>query len=101
MTNFEFDADLWLYPGDAGWVFVTLPTDVADDILDEAPSTGGFGSVKVAVRIGDTEWSTSLFPDKESASYVLPVKRAVRDAEDLTIGDSVSVGLGLVGGPSV
>lgn len=25
MGEFEFDAELWLYPGKGGWHFVTLP----------------------------------------------------------------------------
>ena len=32
MSVFEFSGDLWESPGDAPWVFVTLPTDVADEI---------------------------------------------------------------------
>jgi hypothetical protein len=95
-STFEFEAVLWLYPGKAAWVFLTLPPEVADDIDDAAPSTGGFGSIKVAVRIGATEWSTSLFPSKESASFVLPVKRAVRDAESIEIGEAVRVALSLI-----
>ena len=93
---FEFDAELWLYPGKAAWVFVTLPPNVADEILDVATASAGFGSVKVRVRIGNTEWSTSLFPDTSAGSFVLPVKRSVRDAESIDVGDSVHVRLSLV-----
>jgi hypothetical protein len=94
--SFEFDAELWLYPGKAAWVFATVPTDVADEILDVAPPAAGFGSVKVLVGIGGTEWSTSLFPDKSAGSFVLPIKRSVRDAESVDVGDSVRVRLSLV-----
>lgn len=94
--TFVFDAALWLYPGNGGWVFLTLPTETADEILDVAPTAGGFGSIKVDVRIGETEWSTSLFPDKKAGSFVLPVKGAVRDAESVEVGDTVAVALSLV-----
>jgi hypothetical protein len=94
--SFEFDAVLWLYPGNAGWVFLTLPTETADEILDTTPVTGGFGSVRVDVGIGTTEWSTSVFPDKQSGSFVLPVKRAVRASESIEIGDTVRVRLSLI-----
>ena len=90
---FVFEATLWLYPGKAGWIFLTLPTGVADEILDVAPITGGIGSVKVDVLIGATTWSTSLFPDKEAGSFVLPIKRAVREAESVEVGDTVRVEL--------
>ena len=34
-----------------------------------------------------------MFPDSRGGSYVLPVKRAVREAEDLDDGDQVTVTL--------
>jgi hypothetical protein len=91
----EFTAELWEYDGEAAWVFVTLPHEVADEIADRATAGPGFGSVPVVVRIGSTEWRTSLFPDKRAASYVLPVKRVVRRAEGVEPGDIVSVRLEL------
>ena len=50
-----------------------------------------FGSVQVRVQIGETEWDTSLFPDKSVESYVLPVKRSVRESEQLASGDVAEV----------
>jgi hypothetical protein len=88
---FRFNADLWEYQGPAAWFFVTLPTDIADEIADVAPSRPGFGSVKVDVNVGTTTWSTSLFPDKAAGSYVLPVKGAVRDKESMSVGDTIAV----------
>ena len=92
MEPFEFDADLWLYEGDAAWHFVTLPADVSDDI--EAEATGprrGFGAVRVRVTIGETTWSTSIFPDSKRGAYVLPVKADVRRREGLSAGSRASV----------
>jgi hypothetical protein len=99
MNPFEFTADLWRYTGDAAWYFVTLPHDVADDI-DEITldRRRGFGSVRVEVTVGSTTWRTSIFPDTKSASFLLPVKQAVRQAEGLDDGSSVSVLLTLVDG---
>ena len=95
--SYEFDADLWRHDGDAAWYFVTLPFDVADDIEERhGRTTGGFGSVRVRVRIGATEGSTSLFPDNKRKSYVLPVKAAVRKAEHLADGTSARVALTVV-----
>lgn len=53
----------------------------------------GFGSVRVEATVGGTTWRTSVFPDSRGGSYVLPVKRAVREAEDLDDGDQVTVTL--------
>jgi len=86
---FEFRAKLHEWSANPVMALVTLPVDLAEDIRDMGLSRRGFGSVRVRVRTGGSEWRTSLFPDKESGSYVLPVKRAVRDAERLDIGDAV------------
>ena len=87
-----FDAELWLHDGDAPWVFITVPRDISDEIADATEwSSTGFGSVKVDVTIGDTDWSTSLFPSKPRRAYVLPVKKAVRDREKVDVGDVATV----------
>jgi hypothetical protein len=49
--------------------------------------------VRVHVRIGETVWATSVFPEKVSGSYLLPVKKAVRDREGIDDGDTVTVRL--------
>jgi hypothetical protein len=97
VNAFEFTAGLWRHTGEAAWYFVTLPHDVAEDI-DEitADTRRGFGSVRVEVTIGSTTWSTSIFPDTKSESYVLPVKKAVRVVEGLEDGSPVAVRLALV-----
>ena len=88
---YDFSGTLWEYGGENTWVFITLPREPADEIADRVPRRPGFGSVKVEVRIGETEWSTSLFPDTSLGSYVLPVKRSVRDREQLAVGDVADV----------
>jgi hypothetical protein len=85
-SNFEFTGELWLYPGEAGWFFVTLPLEIADAIDDEVGERAGFGSIPVEVTVGNSTWATSLFPDKTSASFLLPVKKAIRDREHLDVG---------------
>lgn len=51
-------------------------------------SIGGFGSLKVEARIGDSVFKTSLFPSRE-LGWLLPVKAAVRKAEGVCEGDEV------------
>jgi len=89
-------AQLWRHPGDAGWHFVTLPPDLADEIrARSAGSTRPFGSVPVRVTIGRTTWSTSLFADTKTDSYLLPVKAQVRRREGIGPGDAVLVSITL------
>lgn len=95
--SYEFDAELWMHNGSAAWFFISLPESVADDIeAMQGPSTKGFGSVPVEVTIGATTWSTSLFPDNKRATYLLPIKKAVRTKERLSDGSRARVELRLV-----
>lgn len=94
--SYRFSAALRLHAGEAAWHFVTLPTDVADEIDDITTGTRrGFGSVRVTVTIGSTTWDTSIFPDAASESFVLPVKKQVRTRERVGDGDTVEVTLQL------
>ena len=93
----EFDAVLWEWessPEGTAWVFVTVPEDETEEIRLRSGPPRGFGSVRVEVTVGATVWRTSIFPSSDT--YVLPVKKAVRAAEGLEIGDTVRVRLTLV-----
>lgn len=91
-NEYEMHVKVWEYQGDGAWHFVTLPVDMAAEIkqLFGLPRHG-WGSIPVGVTIGNSVWKTSIFPDKESGSYVLPIKSAVRKAEGITKGDDVTV----------
>lgn len=97
-NEYEFRAKLWEYQGSGAWFFVTLPGDKAAEIkhLFGTPWRG-WGSVRVEATIGASVWKTSIFPDKESASYLLPVKSTVRKAEGLAAGSEVRVLLRIPG----
>ena len=84
--------------GDGGWHFVRLPAAAAGEVREVFEDVWfgpprGFGSVKVQARIGGSTWETSVFPEKDSGSFVLPVKKAVRVAEGIAADDMVHVQL--------
>ncbi|MBN8817156.1 MAG: DUF1905 domain-containing protein [Sphingomonas sp.] len=101
----EAEAVLWRWSGvsTAGaWYFLTIEGEAADAIRVAALTgqwidrgKGGFGSAKVTATIGETGWRTSVFPHKASGGWLLPVKKAVRQAEGLNEGDRVRVRLTL------
>jgi hypothetical protein len=91
----EFDAELWVWessPDNTAWVFLTVPEDETEEIRLRSGPPRGFGSVRVEVTVGTTTWRTSVFPEK-TRGFVLPVKKAVRRAESLEVGDSARVRL--------
>ena len=92
-----FDAEPFPWHSDkTTWVFVAIPSNDADANDEATALTGGFGSEKVNVQIGATSWSTSLFPSKEMETYVLPLKKAVRQAEGVEVGKTIEVTVELV-----
>ncbi|TXI99795.1 MAG: DUF1905 domain-containing protein, partial [Neisseriales bacterium] len=47
--------------------------------------------------IGVSQWETSVFPDKKSGSYLLPLKKSVREANLLEDGSSITIKLVMIG----
>lgn len=93
--RYEFDAEVWRWEARIEeWGFVSLPQEASDEIREYAGDTPrGFGAVRVEVAIGGTTWRTSIFPGGGGGPYVLPLKKAVRKAESLGIGDACRVRL--------
>lgn len=96
-------ATLQNWRGDRGsWTYVVVTGDAAETIAAhelirrlELGRRRGFGSVKIKLRIGECEASTSVFPMKEGG-WFLPVKAAIRRAEGLVEGDEVTAELELI-----
>ncbi|MCR2816904.1 DUF1905 domain-containing protein [Microbacterium jiangjiandongii] len=79
------------------WLFADVPEELSADIAElTAPFTRGFGAVRVEATVGGTTWRTSIFPSA-SGRYWLPLKRAVREAESLEEGGSVTASLEVLG----
>jgi hypothetical protein len=71
---------------------VTVPDEDAAHREAMASSvTYGWGMIPVSAQVGDTPFTTSLYP--KDGGYVVPLKDAVRRAEELELGDSVTIRL--------
>jgi hypothetical protein len=93
--RWSFSAEMFRWDAEGpSWRFIRVPADMADEIRAIAEGRG-FGSVRVRATVGDTSWATSLFPERATDSFLLPVKKSVREAEQLGDGDVVTVGLTL------
>ncbi len=91
-NEYEFKAKLWLYEGAAAWHFLTIPTQISEDIKRNFGALQrGWGSLPVRTSIGATTWETSIFPDKKLQAYLLPIKAEVRKKERVVVGDVVTV----------
>ena len=88
--DIEFNGNIWHWRGPAPHYFVTVPAEQCRDLAAIARSvTYGWGMIPATVRIGNTEWKTSLFP--KDGRYIVPIKASVRRAEHLEEGDTVAV----------
>jgi hypothetical protein len=88
----EFNGKIWFWRGPAPWFFVTVPEEQSRDLKAiSGLVTYGWGVIPVHVRIGVTEWQTSLFP--KDGRYLVPIKASVREAENLEEGGTVTLRL--------
>jgi len=90
--DIEFTGAIWEWRGPAPYFFVTVPEQESLDLQElSADVSYGWGMIPVRAQIGHTGWTTSLWP--KDGGYVLPLKDAVRRAESLEEGATVTVGI--------
>ena len=87
----EFSGELVEWRGPAPFHFVPLPPDEADLVDEVKADVVYWGVVPVHARIGETDFTTAMFP--REGTWFLPVKDAVRRAEGIDLGGVVDVWL--------
>ena len=92
---YTISGEVWRHHGPGGWHFVTLPSEIADEVRVRSLAKP-FGSIAARVTVGAVSWETSLFADTKSASYLLPLKADVRSRAGLRAGDTVTLEIALV-----
>lgn len=90
--EFDFEAEIIEWRGPAPYLFAALPAEQADELALAATDLSyGWGCIPATARIGETDFTTSLFP--RNGGYLMPVKTAVQRAEDVGLGDVIHVRL--------
>ena len=90
MVRYTVRSKVVPYPGMGGWFFLYVDKKQAAVIrAKHHVKKAGFGSIRVAVTLGKSKWKTSIFPDKHSGTYLLPLKKQIRRAEGIDAGDMV------------
>ena len=89
-ARWEFPGELFEWRGPSPYHYIKVPPDVGAELQALSPLVSyGWGVIPVTVRIGEHEWTTSLFP--KDGGYLVPIKDVIRKAEALVLGDSVLV----------
>jgi hypothetical protein len=90
LASVEFEAAIIHWRGLAPYLFVPVPERHADEVRYAARlASYGWGCVPVEARIGDVDFTTSLFP--RDGTYLLPIKSEVQRVAGVGLGDRVRV----------
>jgi len=93
-VELSFKGEVWYWRGPAPFYFVTIPaTQGAKIKAVSAQVTYGWGVIPVTAHLGQSTWTTSLFP--KDGSYVLPIKKVIRENETLEVGDIAKISLSI------
>lgn len=91
--EFESPVTRWNARVDS-WYFATIPEELSLDLRELPAPPRGFGSLRVEARIGASLWRTSIF--FSGSTFVLPLKKAIRDSEGIVEGATVLVDLDII-----
>lgn len=88
----KITGEVWYWRGPSPFYFVTVPKKDGEKVKAIASQvTYGWGVIPVTAKSGKSEWTTSLFP--KDGTYVVPIKKVVRDQEKINEGDVVKISL--------
>lgn len=90
--KYEFTAKPWQHLSPGGWYFISIPKELAKEIRGNFKwQEEGWGRLKAAARIKDTEWETAIWFDTKMGTYLLPLKAKVREKVKLKVGENIKV----------
>ena len=71
------------------WRFARVPEDISAKIkeMQKGRLKRGWGAIYAHAKVGKSAWTTSIFPDRHSATYILPLKKQIRYQENLYDGE--------------
>ena len=88
--DLRFRGEIIHWRGPSPYHYVAVPGPEADELRAASSLVSyGWGVIPVAVTLGATRWTTSLFP--KDGGYLVPIKTAVRRAEGVELDLRVSV----------
>jgi hypothetical protein len=79
------------------WRFARVPEKISTEIkeMQKGKLRRGWGAIYAKAKIKKSEWVTSIFPDRYSPTYILPLKKQIRYQENLYDGIEINVTIGI------
>jgi hypothetical protein len=96
-VDFQFTGEVIEWRGPAPFYFLTVPEEDSAEVKEAARGLEYWGQVAVIVTIGETEFTTALFP--KDGRYLVPLKAAVRRAEGIEAGEQLPAAMSLAPRP--
>jgi hypothetical protein len=87
--EFEIRGRAKVFLGPVAWVYIEVPRKMSEVLSDFG--TGGYRFLPLEVKVGSTCWRTSLLPLKKNGGKFIALKKEVRKAEGIEVGDMVKV----------
>jgi hypothetical protein len=90
--KYEFSAKPWQHSAPNGWYFVSLPTEMSNEIRENLKwMEEGWGRLKATAKIGNSQWETAIWFDTKHKTYMLPIKAAIRKKEKILTNKDVEI----------
>lgn len=90
IADLRFEVPVILWRGPSPFHFIRVPARFSVDLRDASREVSyGWGAVPAEATIQGCRFRTSLFP--KDGSFLLPLKKAVREQTGIEVGDRVSV----------
>jgi hypothetical protein len=95
IKTFKFKSKVFVWqsggynPSDSSsWRFARVPENISAKIklMQKGKLRRGWGAVYTEAKVGKSVWTTSVFPDRHSSTYILPLKKEIRYEENLYDG---------------
>ncbi len=90
--KYEFTGKPWRYNSPGGWIFISLPGNMAKKIRNNFKNEEeGWGRLKATAKIGNSAWKTAIWFDTKKQTYLLPLKADIRQKESIEIDKKTNV----------
>lgn len=90
--RYDFSAQMWKDSMPGGWVFISLPKPISNEIRKHLQfQEEGWGRMKASAIIQGIEWDTAIWYDKKMGTYLLPVRADIRKKGNLELGETLEV----------
>jgi len=94
--KYDFSGKIWKHNANGGWFFVSLPTDISEEIREHLKwQEEGWGRMKASANVNGLEWNTAIWFDKKLNTYLLPIKADIRKKASLKLDDRINVSISI------